>query len=83
MQNRNILPLDRFESVRTVIAVWIGLEAYTTKMLEKFGMESSKSVNTLVSTGKKADGNPRVNQVNYHCAVGHQLNLSKTWYRML
>ena len=80
---RNFMSPSTFESVRTVIAVWIGLEAYTKNMLEKFGMESSKSVNTLVSTGKKADSNPRVNQVNYHCAVGHQLYLSKTWYRML
>ena len=54
-------------------------------MQEKFGMESSKSVNIIVSTRTKlkkaADGNARVDQINYHCASTVFVYENKTWYR--
>ena len=60
--------------------VWIGQEAYTKSVLERFGMDNSKPVNTPVNPRKKlkkaADDSPRVDQVNYQCAVGHLLYLS-------
>ena len=60
--------------------VWIGQEAYTKNMLQKFGMESSKPVHTPVNPGtklKKATADStRVDQINYQCAVGHLLYLS-------
>ena len=60
--------------------IWIGQEAYTKCVLERFGMESSKPASTPVNTGtnlkKAADDSQRVDQVNYQCAVGHLLYLS-------
>ncbi|CAB4028654.1 Hypothetical predicted protein, partial [Paramuricea clavata] len=60
--------------------IWIGQEAYTKSVLERFGMESSKPASTPVNPGTKlkkaADDSQRVDQVNYQCAVGHLLYLS-------
>lgn len=59
--------------------VRIGQEAYTKIVLEKFGMESSKPVNTPINPGTKlkkaTDDSPRVDQDNYQRAVGHLLYL--------
>ncbi|CAB4008956.1 Hypothetical predicted protein, partial [Paramuricea clavata] len=63
--------------------IWIGQEAYTKSVLERFGMESSKPARTPVNPGTKlkkaADESQRVDQVNYQCAVGHLLYLSWSW----
>ena len=60
--------------------IWIGQEAYTKSVLERFGMGSSKPESTPVNPGTKlkkaADDSQRVDQVNYQCAVGHLLYLS-------
>lgn len=57
--------------------VWIGQEAFTKSMLEKFGMESSKPVSTPVNSGTKlkrtTKGGEQVDPVYYESAVGHLL----------
>lgn len=57
--------------------VWIGQEAFTKSMLEKFGMESSKPVSTPVNSGTKlkrtTKGGEQVDPVYYQSAVGHLL----------
>ena len=60
--------------------IWIGQEAYTKSVLQKFGMESSKSVSTPVECGTKlvkpTEDSERVDQVRYQSAVGNLLYLS-------
>lgn len=60
--------------------VWIGQPAYTRSVLEKFGMENSKPINTPVDVSMKlvkaTDDSEKVDQAEYQSAVGSLLYLS-------
>ena len=60
--------------------VWIGQPAYVESILQKFGMENAKPVNTPVDTGSKlvksTDESEGVDQTLYQSAVGNLLYLS-------
>ena len=60
--------------------IWIGQEAYTKGVLQKFGMESSKPMSTPAECETKlvkpTEDRERVDQVRYQSAVGNLLYLS-------
>ena len=79
---KDIGELHHFLSIKVVQnpdvkEVWIGQEAFTKSMLEKFGIESSKPVSTPVNSGTKlkrtTKGGEQVDPVYYQSAVGHLL----------
>ena len=60
--------------------IWTGQPAYAESILQKFGMENAKPVNTPVDTGmklvKSTDESEGVDQTVYQSAVGSLLYLS-------
>ena len=60
--------------------IWIGQPAYIESILQKFGMENAKPVNTPVDTGiklvKSTDESEGVDETLYQSAVGSLLYLS-------
>ena len=60
--------------------VWIGQEAYAQRVLQKFGMENAKPINTPVDASSKlvktTEGCEGVDQAQFQSAVGSLLYLS-------